>query len=169
MVDIYGKERRAGDEWLIGISNAESHILDVNEELVKTVNITSLSNRQYCYILNPLVEGVRKFGERLLVKGEKKFFVQPGEILENNKIYDVQVLGEEEALLLKAIKSFTDDTGKEVIAGTVWIHPGPCDFIPRLEVTVLETRRSFPLDKNEGIYVRNKRSGEVALMKGSDQ
>lgn len=89
MVDIYGNERRAGDEWLIGISNAESHILDVNEELVKTVNITSLSNRQYCYILNPVVEGVRKFGERLLVKGEKKFFVQPGEILENNKIYDV--------------------------------------------------------------------------------
>lgn len=71
--------------------------------------------------------------------------------------------------MLKAIKTFTDDTDKEVIAGTVWIHPGPCDFIPRLEVIVLETRRSFPLDKNEGIYVRNKRSGEVALMKGSDQ
>lgn len=45
---------------------------------------------------------------------------------------------------------------------------GPCDFIPRVEVVVLEQRRSFPLDKNEGIYVRNKRTGEVNLMKGND-
>lgn len=31
MIDVYGIERRAGDEWLVGISLAETHIFDVNE------------------------------------------------------------------------------------------------------------------------------------------
>jgi major vault protein len=62
MTDAYDIERRAGEEWLIGINNAETHILDVKEEFVKDVHITSLTNRQYCYIVNPIVDGKRKFG-----------------------------------------------------------------------------------------------------------
>ena len=58
MTDFYGNERKAGSEWLIGIENTETHILDVNEEFVKDVNITSLTNRQYCYIINPMKDGV---------------------------------------------------------------------------------------------------------------
>jgi len=30
--DIYKKERKAGDEWLITIQDSESHLLDVYEE-----------------------------------------------------------------------------------------------------------------------------------------
>ena len=56
-------------------------MLDVNEEFVKEVMITSLSNRQYCYILNPMKGGKNLFGQKILVKGEKKFFIQPGEEL----------------------------------------------------------------------------------------
>lgn len=37
MVDHYKIKRKAGEEWLIGIKNAETHILDVNEEFVKEV------------------------------------------------------------------------------------------------------------------------------------
>jgi len=43
---------------------------------------------------------------------------------------------------------------------------GPCDFIPPIGVEVIEQRKSFPLDKNEGIYVRNKRTGEVKMISG---
>ncbi len=46
-----------------------------------------------------------------MIKGEKKFFLQPGEELENGRIYDVIVLGEEEALLLKATRDFKHDDG----------------------------------------------------------
>ena len=81
MVDVYKIQRKAGDEWLVGIQNAEAHVLDVNEEFVKEVMITSLSNRQYCYILNPMNNGENQFGQKILVKGEKKFFIQPGEEL----------------------------------------------------------------------------------------
>jgi major vault protein len=45
MVDHYKIERKAGEEWLIGVHDAAVHILDVNEELVADVKITSLSIR----------------------------------------------------------------------------------------------------------------------------
>ena len=98
---------------------------------MKDVGITSLSNRQYCYIQNPVLEGKVQYGKRILIKGEIKFFLKPGEILENNKICDVIVLGEEEALLLKTIDKLVDDDGKEHCPGHVWIQAGPCDFIPK--------------------------------------
>jgi major vault protein len=48
-----------------------------------------------------------------LRKGETRFFLQPGEELENNKINDVIVLGEDEALLLKAKTLFKDEEDNE--------------------------------------------------------
>ena len=62
MVDVYNVQRQAGDEWLVGVKNTASHVLDVNEEFVKEVNITSLNSRQYCYIVDPIVNGQRLFG-----------------------------------------------------------------------------------------------------------
>lgn len=38
------------------------------------------------------------------------------------------------------------------------IH-GPCAYIPPVEVEVVENREKIPLDKNEGIYVRDTRTG----------
>lgn len=38
---------------------------------------------------------------------------------------------------------------------------GPRDYIPPVEVTILEKRKVIPLDTNEGIYVRDQRTGAV--------
>ena len=38
---------------------------------------------------------------------------------------------------------------------------GPCRYIPPIEVEVLEVRKKIPLDKNEGIYVRDTKTGLV--------
>jgi len=54
--DIYGVERKNGQEWLITLKQAETHILNVNEQLVKEVELTVLSSRQYCVVLNPVGE-----------------------------------------------------------------------------------------------------------------
>jgi major vault protein len=70
----------------------------------------------------------------------------------------VKVLGEEEALLLKAREDCEDKIGKHK-AGEKWMIQGPMDYIPMLEVEVLETRRSIPLNSNEGIYIRDLDSG----------
>jgi len=38
---------------------------------------------------------------------------------------------------------------------------GPTRYVPPVEVEVLEVRKKIPLDKNEGVYVRDTRTGLV--------
>ena len=72
------------------------------------VNVTTLTNRQYCVILDPVgKDGKPQLGQKRLVKGEKSFFLQPGERLEKG-IQNVFVLGEDEGLILKANEAFKD-------------------------------------------------------------
>jgi len=44
---------------------------------------------------------------------------------------------------------------------------GPCDYFPPVEVEVVEKRRSIPLDENEGIYVRDNKTGKVRAVIGT--
>lgn len=70
-VDIYGNQRRAGDEWLIEKSTSDSHTLDAYEQLVQQVWITVLASNQYCIIQNPWDEqGRPRYGIMELRKGE---------------------------------------------------------------------------------------------------
>jgi len=46
-------------------------------------------------------------------------------------------------------------------AGDRWLARGPLEYVPPAEVTVLERRRAVALADNEGIYVRDIRSGKV--------
>ncbi len=52
------------------MSDAETYIPDVYEEVVDVVNITTLSNRQYCVVVNPVesATGKPQLGKRKLVK-----------------------------------------------------------------------------------------------------
>ena len=46
---------------------------------VGVVKITTLTNRQYCVILDPTgADGKPQLGQKKLVKGEKSFFLLPG-------------------------------------------------------------------------------------------
>lgn len=81
----------------------------------------------------------------------------PGEKLENG-IQDVYVLAEEEALLLRARCAIASLKKKP---GDRWMIYGPCDFIPPVEVEVVESRNAIPLDENEGIYVRDVATGKI--------
>lgn len=61
--DIYGKTRKAGEEWLITLETTESHIIDVYEEKVAAVQAKVLSNVQYCVINEPIgPDGVNQLG-----------------------------------------------------------------------------------------------------------
>ena len=107
--DEFGKKRLNGEEWLIKISDTETHIPGVYEEVVGVVNVITLNSRQYCVILDPVGEdGKPQLGKKKLVKGEVSFFLQPGEKLERG-IQDVYVLGEDEGLILRAIEPFVDE------------------------------------------------------------
>jgi major vault protein len=167
--DVFGRQRKAGDEWLVTFEDTEIHIPDVYEEVVGEVNITTLTDRQWCIVLNPIdSNGKPQLGFREVRQGLTSFFLHPGESLESG-IRSVYVLGEQEALLLKARETFTEEVrGNSVTRqpGDLWMITGPRDYIPRVEVEVIETRKAIPLDKNEGIYVRDIQTGELKLVGG---
>ena len=163
--DVFGQERKAGSEWLITLSDAETHIPDVYEEVVGEVNITTLTNRQYAVLLDPIgPNGKPSLGLKELRKGPVSFFLRPGERLESG-IQSVQVLGAEEALLLRARETLKDE---EVVRqpGDRWMIYGPTDYVPPVEVEIVEKRRAIPLDENEGIYVRDITTGRVRSVVG---
>jgi major vault protein len=118
-----GNQRRNGEEWLVTSSDAETYIPDVYEEvhmiirtsshnlllqIVCVIKITTLTNRQYAVIVNPIgQDGRPQLGKRKLIRGEKTLYLQPGEALERG-IQDIYVLGEDEGLILRASEAFKD-------------------------------------------------------------
>jgi len=163
--DVYNKERKAGEEWLITSANSDTHIPDVYEQVIGEVPKKTLTNRHYCVVLDPIGEhGKPQLGKKELRKGPATFFLNPGEALENG-IQDVHVLGEEEALLLRAKETYQD--GEQARKpGDRWMIYGPRDYVPPVEVEIVEKRKNIPLDENEGIYVRDIKTGRVRVEMG---
>ena len=72
-----GKTRKSGEEYLVTSAETETFIPDVYESVIGKVAITTLTNRQYCVIVNPVGEGGKpQLGTKKLVKGEVSFFLQ---------------------------------------------------------------------------------------------
>lgn len=51
--DVYGKVRKAGEEWLITSDIAEFHIIDIFEIYSADVEAIVLTETQYCFVLDP--------------------------------------------------------------------------------------------------------------------
>jgi major vault protein len=154
--DSFNVARKAGEEWLITSDVSPSYIPDVCEQVVGQVKKTTLAKNQYCVVLDPIGDDSKpQYGRKELRVGEVAFFLKPGERLENN-IQNVYLLSEEEALLLRAREEFDGHA-----PGDRWMIYGPRDFIPPVQVEVIERRRAIALDENEGIYVRDIKTGKV--------
>lgn len=168
--DDKGPLRRTGEEWLVTMEDAEAYIPNVYEEVLGIVDITTLNSRQYCVVLDPVGrDGKPQLGQKKVVKGEKSFFLQPGENLEFG-IQNVYILSEDEGLVLKALQLLEDEDedGNEIQRkpGDRWMIRGPVEYVPPVEVEVLLTRETIPLDENEGIYVRDIKTGKVRAVIG---
>lgn len=167
--DQLGKLRKNGEEYLVTLDHMETFIPDVHEQVIKVVQITSLTSREYCIILNPVGDdGKPQLGHAKLVQGEKSFFLLPGEELENG-IQDVYVLGDDEGLVLRALEEFQDDSvtpSVKRLPGDRWMLRGPMDYVPPLKVEVVATRKAIPLHDHEGVYVRNNKTGAVRAVIG---
>uniref|UniRef100_A0A672G5I6 Major vault protein n=1 Tax=Salarias fasciatus TaxID=181472 RepID=A0A672G5I6_SALFA len=157
--DAGRRDRRTGEEWLVTKADREAHIPSVAEEVVGVVEVTTLSSRQYCVVLDP----VGADGKPQL--GRCDFF--PGEQLEQG-IQDVYVLSEEEGLVLRAVEAFTDTEVSGVLRrpGDRWMLRGPIEYVPPATVEVVLRRQAIPLDENEGIYVRDMKTGKVRAVIG---
>lgn len=162
--DIFGTTRKAGEEWLVTLEQAETHIPDVYEHVVGEVKLITLNSREYCVVVDPCIKGKIRLGQRELRRGEASFFLQPGERLESG-IQKVDVLGAEEALLLRAREAFKDGD-IERKSGDRWMIYGPTDYTPPVQVEVICKRTTTPLDENEGIYVRDTSTGQIRDVTG---
>ncbi|XP_062919134.1 major vault protein isoform X1 [Mobula hypostoma] len=168
--DFRDRTRRTGEEWLVTLDDAEAHIPGVHEEVVRVVDVTTLGSRQYCVVLDPVgIDGKPQLGQKLVVKGEKSFFLRPGEQLEDG-IRDTYILSEEQGLVLRTVEGFDDEDAEgKVIArkpGDRWMIRGPVDYVPPVMVEVVSLRQAIPLDQNEGIYVRDNKTGKVRAVIG---
>lgn len=166
--DVYGVERRAGEEWLVTKATTSVHICDVNEKIVAEISVTVLRSDEHCYLLNPRKGNENEMGKKILIKGPKIFFLQPGEVLESG-IKRNYILGDDEALLLTAIEDFQETVKEKTVkhvSGERWMIYGPCSYVPSVEVSILETRKAIPMDQVEGIYVRDCKSGTVRAVIG---
>jgi len=161
--DVYGKQRNIGEKWLLTNEITSIHITDVYEKCLKVINKIILTRHQYCRILNPVVNGINQYGRVEIRKGETSFFLQPDEILVNDKIEDVEILSKDEALLIMCKEDFEDTTGKHV-SGERWLIKGPCSYIPSVEVEILDKREKIYLGDTEGIYVRDIRTGQIKMV-----
>lgn len=169
--DLRGVAHRTGEEWLVTVQDTEAHVPDVYEEVLGVVPITTLGPRHYCVILDPMgPDGKNQLGQKRVVKGEKSFFLQPGERLERG-IQDVYVLSEQQGLLLKALQPLEEGESEEEKvshqAGDCWLIRGPLEYVPSAKVEVVEERQAIPLDQNEGIYVQDVKTGKVRAVIGS--
>ncbi|KFO36290.1 Major vault protein [Fukomys damarensis] len=168
--DVQGVARRTGEEWLVTVRDTAAHVPDVHEEVLGVVPITTLGPRHYCVVLDPVgPDGKNQLGQKRVIKGEKSFFLRPGERLERG-IQDVYVLSEQQGLLLKALQALEDgeeaDEGPHQ-AGDHWLIRGPLEYVPSAKVEVVEERQAIPLDENEGIYVQDVKTGKVRAVVGS--
>jgi major vault protein len=163
--DVYGREHRAGEEWLLTPDITTWHIVDIFEEVIRIEDLIVLSKDQYVVILNPVENGKNQKGSKKIVQGEKSFFLQPGELLEKG-IQNIIILNEVEAVLLQAKEKFTDSDGEVRVPGDKWMIKGPCRCVPAIEVEILERRSVISLDSKEGIYVRDTKTGEVRSVIG---
>lgn len=160
-VDVYGLKRKAGEEWLVTSTMSPMHITDVYEEFIGDVKITVLDKNQYCVVLDPYDKelATNRYGYKEQRFGERSFFLMPGETLEGG-IKNKYVLADDEALLLRA-KEGHESEGEERKPGDRWMIYGPCSYMPPTQVEILEVRKAIPLHINEGIYVRDIKSGQV--------
>lgn len=161
--DYYGNFRKAGEEWLITNEVTNSHIVDVHEELIKLQKKIVLKNDEYCMICDPYDAKTKtnKHGSFKLVKGVESFFLNPGENLQNGKVEKAHILDQNEGFLVQAKENFVDENNIKHNAGDKWMINGPLKFIPGVEITIIEKRQKIPLDVNEGIYIRNVKTGKL--------
>ena len=106
--------------------------------------------------------------------GPTSFFVRPGETMLTSDPQSAFILGDDEALVLFAVKDFTESAiGEEEgatvkrCAGERWLLRGPSDYIPPIEAEVIDRRRTIVLGNSEGIYVRDVRSGTINTVMGT--
>ncbi|CAH1783479.1 unnamed protein product [Owenia fusiformis] len=169
LTDVRSIKRRPGDEWLVTKDQLDSYIPPIGVEVIQVISRTVLPKNSYCVVLDPVnKQGHNQLGKRELRQGITNFFLHPGEKLEAG-IQKAYVLSEYEAIVLQATEAFTDSSTEDSPTrgpGDRWMINGPLQYIPPTQVKIICKRKAIPLNKNEGVYVRDEQTGAVRAVMG---
>jgi len=143
-IDEFEIPRKPGEEWLVTRKDTETFIPHVHSTVVAVEQIITLDKRQWCVLMNKYKDGVPQYGHEEIIRGEKNFFLFPGEKI--GQIQNVVVLTAEQGLKVQAMEDFEEDsTGKKVrrTAGEYWTIKGPREYWPTLEIAMIGTVNSL--------------------------
>jgi len=161
--DRNGIQRKTGEKWLMREKGA--YLQDVEEE-VERVDDAQILDDQTSLLLRADFDfkdfygNERKAGEEWLITSE----------ISNSHIVDIfeELINIQSKIVLKNDReNFVDENNIKKNAGDKWMINGPLKFIPGVEIKILEKRNKIPLDKNEGIYIRNIKTGKLFKHIGS--
>ena len=118
-VDCCGIRRKVGEEWLLNFENCNSHLLEIEEKLLKVVDAVCLKQNEYCVLEN-------NFGIQKIVKGPCSFFLSPQEKFKDEiePIKQMILIEPGEALKLKSLQ-----TNEEQKVGEIIYKYGPSSMI----------------------------------------
>lgn len=84
----------------------------------------------------------------------------PRSLCQNDEGEDEEEEEEEEELMRERAKR-SRRSGVLRRPGDRWMLRGPLEYVPPATVEVLRKQHAIPLDENEGIYVRDMKTGKV--------
>jgi len=143
-VDEMGKERRAGEQWMLTYDDCETFIPGVSVDVKFLPQAIVLRNNQYCSVEDYVdSDGKQQLGSKKIVKGPGCFFLKPGEKLSDSQLQSSIILKPEEALVVRAKETYNEVGGTQRNAGDRWFIYGPKEYFVPIEVSVLERRRAF--------------------------
>eukprot|EP01090_Pellita_catalonica_P011093 TRINITY_DN22585_c0_g1_i1.p1 TRINITY_DN22585_c0_g1~~TRINITY_DN22585_c0_g1_i1.p1 ORF type:complete len:461 (-),score=55.14 TRINITY_DN22585_c0_g1_i1:91-1347(-) len=142
LTDFFGKERKAGEEWLVTRDdNVSTYIPDAGSIVLGNVKLTVLGTTDYCIIQNPVENGEPQLGSKKLIKGPATFFLRPGESLHESKISKKRILPRVSGLELVAKEAFDDN--ESVLGRTIkrkpgqkWCVYGPREYVPPFQADI---------------------------------
>ncbi|OAF70080.1 Major vault protein [Intoshia linei] len=159
------KHKTKGDKWLITKKNCPYYILEGFEKSIKHISLEILEENEFCYIKKYDNAIISKGDNNRLVVGPKSFFLLPGEFI-HGRIEKCTVLKSDQGVVLRAKNNYMDEKIKRV-AGEKWLIKGPCVYTPKKDVEIVTIRETHSMNENEGIYVRDLRTGQVRAISGT--
>ncbi|CAF3898323.1 unnamed protein product [Rotaria magnacalcarata] len=166
VLDLYdettNEQRHAGDEWLF--EGPATYIPRKEISVEEQVRAIIIGPNQ-AIRLSARKEITDRAGQRR-VTGEEWLVKKTGAYLPLVHV-SIFILGEDEGIILRCAEAFHDQQANtDRNPGDRWMIRGPIEYIPPTQVQVAIRRKAIPLDENEGIYVRDTKTGRVRAVIG---
>uniref|UniRef100_A0A673BLD6 Major vault protein n=1 Tax=Sphaeramia orbicularis TaxID=375764 RepID=A0A673BLD6_9TELE len=157
--DAGGRDRRTGEEWLVTMADRGGERGQCDHAELQTVLRGPGPVRP---------DGKPQLGKKRVVRWVRTRASGGPDVWSSSNMSFVSLRGseaEEEELMQERAKR-SRRSGVLRRPGDRWMLRGPIEYVPPATVEVVLRRQAIPLDENEGIYVRDIKTGKVRAVIG---